>query len=141
MENLTDKSEFINQFNDFMLTNKNLIRFPTFSIKNEHKQGEIKKNINNNNVNNIFFPSQQDQLFWCFFIILFNKHEYDMISNYFTREKQIKYEWIEKFRTRKDIFKTIKISRNCIEDELANKKQISMNTIKALCHLFDINIF
>ena len=64
-----------------------------------------------------------------------------MIHNYFTTEKEVKYKWIEEFRQRKDIFKTIKISRNTVENELANAKKISMNTIKALCHLKGINTF
>ena len=53
----------------------------------------------------------------------------------------MKYKWIEQIRNKKEILKPIKISRTTVEDELANCTKISMATIKALCHLFDINIF
>lgn len=132
--------EFINELTPFMLSNKNISKFPAYCINKQ----EIKKPKKNNTIitePNIFYPSHVDQLFWCFYIILFNKHEYDIIPNYFIKEKEIKYQWIEQFRNHKDIFKKIKISRNNIEHELANKTQISMNCIKALCHLFQINIF
>jgi len=136
MQNLN----FINDLSPYMLSNKNISKFPAYYI-NKQEIIPIIKNKPPIIANNIFYPSQFDQLFWCFYIILFNIHEYDIIPNYFTKEKEIKYEWIEKFRNHKDIFKRIKISRNNVEDELANKKQISMNSIKALCHLFQINVF
>jgi hypothetical protein len=136
MQNL----EFINELTPYMLNNKNISKFPAYLINKQEIKTNIKKNITIKDTT-IFYPEQFDQLFWCFYIILFGKHHYDIVSNYFTKEKDIKYEWIEKFRNHKDIFKKIKISRNNIEDELANKKQVSMNCIKALCHLFQINVF
>jgi hypothetical protein len=64
-----------------------------------------------------------------------------MVHNFFTREKEIKYNWIETLRGKKEIFKPIKISRSTVEDELANCVIITMTSVKAMCHLFDINIF
>jgi len=132
--------ELINVLTPFMLTNKNISKFPAYCLNKQEVKTNIKKIIPVKDIN-IFYPPQFDQLFWCFYIILFGKHNYDIVSNYFTKEKEIKYKWIENFRNHRDIFKKIKISRNNIEDELANKKQISMNCIKALCNLFQINIF
>jgi hypothetical protein len=137
---IMEAHDIIKELKPFMLTNDNINKFPVY-LKN--KQEVVKSHLKTvipPNVN-IFYPSQDDQLFWCFYIIMFNKHNYDMVHNFFTKEKEIKYNWIEKFRDHKHIFKTIKISRNNIENELANKKQISMNCIKALCHLFQINVF
>jgi len=136
MQNL----EFINELTPYMLNNKNISKFPAYFINKQEIKTNIKKNIPIKDTT-IFYPEQFDQLFWCFYIILFGKHHYDIVSNYFTKEKDIKYEWIEKFRNHKDIFKKIKISRNNIEDELANKKQVSMNCIKALCHFIFKLIF
>lgn len=132
--------ELINELTPFMLNNKNISKFPAYYLNKQEIKTNNKKSIPPKDIN-IFYPPQVDQLFWCFYIILSGKHDYDIIHNYFTKEKEIKYGWIEKFRDHKDIFKKIKISRNNIEDELANKKQISMNCIKALCNLFQINIF
>jgi len=64
-----------------------------------------------------------------------------MISNFFTTEKETKYKYVEELRKRKELFKPIKISRNTVEDELGNLKTITIKTIKALCHLKDVNIF
>jgi len=108
------------------------------NIKKE-KTTVLKKNIIN--VSDIFFPRQRDQLFWCFYVILHGQIEYDMLTNFFTLEKETKYKWIEVFRGRKELFKPIKVSRNVVEDELANAKTITMASIKALCHLNDVNIF
>ena len=94
-----------------------------------------------NTTNNIFYPKQRDQLFWIFYSILHSISEYEMTHNFFTKEKEVKYKWIEDFREKKEIFKPIKVSRNNVEDELANKPKISLQCIKALCHLHDVNIF
>ena len=64
-----------------------------------------------------------------------------MLTSFFTLEKETKYKWIDVFRGRKELFKPIKISRNVVEDELANAKAITMATVKALCHLNDVNVF
>jgi DNA-binding Xre family transcriptional regulator len=98
-----------------------------------------KKNMTT--VNDIFFPKQRDQLFWCFYVILQGQIEYDILTSFFTLEKETKYKWIEVFRGRKELFKPIKVSRNVVEDELANAKAITMATVKALCHLNDVNVF
>lgn len=136
-------SELINGFSKHMLTLKNMsnISIITNEINNNIKAivNIPKKNIAN--VSDIFFPRQRDQLFWCFYVILHGESEYDIIPNYFTLEKEVKYKWIEVFRGKKELFKPIKVSRNVVEDELANAKVITMATVKALCHLNDINIF
>ena len=135
-------SEMINGFSKHMLTLKNMsnisIIMNDLNIKKE-KTTVPKKNIIN--VSDIFFPKQRDQLFWCFYVILHGQIEYDMLTNFFTLEKETKYKWIEVFRGRKELFKPIKVSRNVVEDELANAKTITMASIKALCHLNDVNIF
>ena len=64
-----------------------------------------------------------------------------MVSNYFTKETEIKYKWIEEFRNNKALFKPIKVSKNTVETELAHNKMITMTCIKALCYLKNINIF
>lgn len=123
-----------------MLSSKNIAKIP--EIMNDTRKIDKptpKKNIIEPR-DNIFFPQQNDQLFWCFYISLHGLHEYDMIRNFFTLEKEIKYKWVEELRTKRDILKTIKVSRSIVEDELANCTKISMKTVKALCHLFDINI-
>lgn len=125
-----------------MLSIKTIARIPDYNINKRESITTInnKKNIINT-TNNIFYPKQRDQLFWIFYSILHSISEYEMTHNFFTKEKEVKYKWIEDFREKKEIFKPIKVSRNNVEDELANKPKISLQCIKALCHLHDVNIF
>jgi len=137
------KSDFINELLPHMLTQRNIVSCSNLLTINK-KQDTVRKPNSKNIIkttDNIFFPKHLDSLFWCFFIALHGLHEYEMIHNFFTKEKETKYKWIEEFRGRREIFKPIKISKTTTEDELANCPKISMNTVKALCHLFDINIF
>ena len=135
-------SEMINGFSKHMLTLKNMSNISI--ITNEimsNKPNIVVPKKNMTTVNDIFFPKQRDQLFWCFYVILHGQIEYDMLTSFFTLEKETKYKWIEVFRGRKEMFKPIKVSRNVVEDELANAKAITMATVKALCHLNDVNVF
>ena len=135
-------SEMINGFSKHMLTLKNMSNISI--ITNEitsNKPNIVVPKKNMTTVNDIFFPKQRDQLFWCFYVILQGHSEYEMTNNFFTLEKETKYKWIEVFRGRKELFKPIKVSRNVVEDELANAKAITMATVKALCHLNDVNVF
>ena len=135
-------SEMINGFSKHMLTLKNMSNISI--ITNEimsNKPNIVVPKKNMTTVNDIFFPKQRDQLFWCFYVILHGQIEYDMLTSFFTLEKETKYKWIEVFRGRKELFKPIKVSRNVVEDELANAKAITMATVKALCHLNDVNVF
>lgn len=135
-------SEMINGFSKHMLTLKNMSNISI--ITNEimsNKPNIVVPKKNMTTVHDIFFPKQRDQLFWCFYVILHGQIEYDMLTSFFTLEKETKYKWIEVFRGRKELFKPIKVSRNVVEDELANAKAITMATVKALCHLNDVNVF
>jgi len=124
-----------------MLTLKNISNLHIIMNEEKPKKTIVTSKKNIANINDIFFPKQRDQLFWCFYIILNDKVMYEMVPNFFITEKETKYKWIEEFRGKKEIFKPIKVSRNAVEDELANAKAITMASIKALCHLKDKNIF
>ena len=146
--------DFIRDLSPYMMSIKNIANYPNMSF-NTHSRGNDsnnKSNINSSNKNNstkniikptdnIFYPKQKDNLFWCFYIALYGFDNYDTVSNFFTKEKEVKYAWIEDIRNRKEILKPIKISKSTVEDELANCLKVTMTTIKAMCHLFDINIF
>lgn len=90
-----------------------------------------------------FYPKQKDSLFWCFFIIKsgFSAYEYPG-TTCFSREKELKFEYIEMLRKFKAVLKMKKIKnlREDIENELANKERIGMKTFIALCVASNINI-
>jgi len=136
--------DILNEANNYMLTSKNICNIEVINnnnVKPTNKKEDKKVTITKTVSNDVFFPKQKDKLFWCFYIILFNLSEYDMVHNYFTKEKEIKYKWIEEFRNNKSLFKPIKVSKNTVETELAHNKMITMTSIKALCYLKNINIF
>ncbi len=133
--------EFINNLAPYMLSSKNIAKYPEMMTQSKKHEAPIQKKNIMDSTDNIFYPTQKDQLFWCFFVTLHGLSEYEVISNYFTKEKEVKYNWIEEIRKKKDILKPLKISKQVVEDELANNPKISMNTIKALCNIFQINIF
>ena len=141
--NNTTNNIFLTELEKHMLSIKNISKIPKYIInaKTSKQSNYRNKSTIINNVNNIFYPKQRDQLFWIFYTILHSVSEYEMSHNFFTTEKETKYKWIEDLRAKKELFKPIKVSRNTVEDELANKPKISMCTIKALCYLHDVNIF
>jgi hypothetical protein len=126
---LQAKDNFFTDLENNMLSIRNISKIPEYNIIKKVPINSIsnsdKKNIINN-VNNIFYPKQRDQLFWIFYVILNSVYEYETTHNYFTKEKEMKFKWIEDFREKKEIFKPIKVSRNAIEDELANKHNINI---------------
>ena len=125
----------------YMFTLRNMSNIDIIMNEDKSKPNIVAPKKNITNIVDIFFPKQRDQVFWCFYIILNDITNYEMVHNYFTMEKETKYKWIEEFRLKKELFKPIKVSRNAVEDELANAKTITMASIKALCHLKDVNIF
>jgi hypothetical protein len=125
----------------YMFTLRNMSNIDIIMNEDKSKPNIVAPKKNITNIVDIFFPKQRDQVFWCFYIILTDITNYEMVHNYFTTEKETKYKWIEEFRGKKELFKPIKVSRNTVEDELANAKSITMASIKALCHLKDVNVF
>lgn len=134
-------NNMIEEVSKYMLTLKNMSTIDILMNTEKPKKMIVAPKKNIINMTDIFFPHQKDQLFWCFYISINNLSEYEMISSYFVTEKEMKFKWIEEFRKKKELFKPIKVSRNAVEDELANAKTITMSSIKALCYLKNINIF
>ena len=91
----------------------------------------------------IFFPSEKDNLFWCFYIMKNGEASYEMndFKNLIV-EKKIKIEYVEKLRKEKQLLKTYKFATlTHIENQLANEQRIDMNTFLTLCVLENLNIF
>jgi len=108
------------------------------------------KNNNNNNKNNIdyakhesiFFPSDQDSLFWCYFIISKGDIEYDLLPNRnIVTTKQWKIQFISKIRENKPIVKMHKLDTLAnIESNLANDPISTVQSIMTLFAIDHINI-
>tara|TARA_B110000438_G_C15770398_1_gene631618 strand:- start:1027 stop:1692 length:666 start_codon:yes stop_codon:yes gene_type:complete len=127
-----------------MLHIKNISKFTNIildSSKYKNKKTHEKTHGKTQEKNNQIFFNETDQLFWCYYVIKNNLDNFNFINNKYTTEKEIKFKLISHIRENKAILKSLKISKNEVEDELANAKMISMKTIKVLCHLFNLNVF
>jgi hypothetical protein len=140
-----------------MFFTKNLSRFTKLQNQNldDKLTKEVKSKNPNNNYNNnnnkvtlikkkqdTFISTLKDNLFWCFYVIKMGIDKYDMIGNqHFVIEKEMKFNYIELLRSKKDLLKINKIKPLYeLEDDLANKTQISLKTFVALCIIENINI-
>jgi hypothetical protein len=101
------------------------------------------KHINQKKIQTKYKPRQKDTLFWCFYILKngFSNFEMEINNQYFVVEKNEKFRYIELLRQNKNVLKIHKIKPLTeLEDDLANKTNISIKTFFALCILENINI-
>jgi len=140
--NITD---LIPLMNKYMFSSENMKKgyhYKNLSTKlNKNNYITLPSSNTKENKNQYFTPFQKDKLFWCFYIVLKGYDEYEMNrSNFFTIEKQIKIEAVEKLKTIKDKLKELKLKRTELEDELANKQTITTKGLYALCLIHHISI-
>ena len=92
------------------------------------------------NDENLYSPRQKDKLFWCFYILLYGKEEYDYTLHFFDIEKKFKISAVEKLRNMKAILRVSKLKYTDIECELVNVPKISIKGLHALCIVHNIII-
>ena len=136
-----------NQFNNlfdgmhrYMFSAENILRYAKSEIVDSSKV--ISKSIiKKSKPAEFFFPSETDQLFWSFYIIINGQDKYDMIKNsIFKTEKEFKIESVEKLRFKKDILKINKLKKTEVENQLVNIQCIKLQALRALCILYEISI-
>jgi hypothetical protein len=90
----------------------------------------------------IFFPKEQDSLFWCYYIISSGEYNYETMNvKNLLVAKQIKINYVNKIRTNKPIVKTYKFDTiTNIETNLANDNMINIKTVMSLCAIDKINV-
>ena len=115
-----------------------LLKKVSFLASNEKKSKKEIKKVKKENL--IFFPKFSDTLFWCYYILINSMQDYEMVNSDFKEEKMIKISLIQTVRENKEILKKLRIKRTEVEDDLLNKKFISVKTFLLLCHLKKINI-
>lgn len=128
----------------FIFSSEHLEKY-TKHIQDESYNKSIttdKKPIKHNHTDK-FEPRQKDTLFWCFYVLHMGFDKYAMIGNkHFVEEKELKFKLIELIRSKKDVLKMHKIKPlSELEDDLANKQQISLKTFIALCIVNNISVF
>ena len=121
-------------------------------INNNYTNNNSKNNLKSNNLyknpellknkNPFFIPRQKDSLFWCFYIMKNGIEKYEMIDFInIVVEKNLKIEYIEKLRQKKELLKIYKFATlTHIENVLLNEYKIDMKTFLSLCALENINV-
>ena len=142
----TENITCIQENNSMMHEKKFLSAKQDVSLRNLcSKKGDNKdivKNINavNTSEDNLFYPKHNDKLFWCFYIFLHGKVDYDYVTHVFEVEKKFKIEAATKLRDMKAMLRTHKLKYTDIEKELVNSPKITIKGLHALCILYKVSI-
>lgn len=147
-------NDVLNKLQDYMLTESNINQFLIDKkVKSIEKRTNV-LNVKSNKItqidapkiskkeNPIFFPTEKDSLFWCFYIMKNGHVKYETLYNkMIVSEKQIKIEYIEQLRKQKDIIKMYKFATiTHIENNLANENQLDVKTFLTLCATNNLNV-
>lgn len=139
-----------NELQDYMFTNEFIYKFS--NCKKDYKQKNILtsriKQTTDTVVKSIqkkeydfFSPYEKDKLFWCFYVLQNGIDNYEFIKTItFKTEKDYKFKTAEKIKEYKDIFKSLKLKLNELQDEFINQSCISVKGLIALCYIYKINI-
>jgi hypothetical protein len=130
----------LNKLSHYMFDDKLIMKFVNNkTIHLDKKQQQSNKNIVEDN--KLYIPSNNDSLFWCYFIIKYGFFNYDLINkSEFIEEKKEKIKIIEKIRSNKDIIKSRKWKLNALEENLVEDKPLLLSTFLCCCFLHNINI-
>jgi len=92
----------------------------------------------------VFYPREEDSLFWCFYLMKNGHSAYELIENRnIVTEMKFKIEYIDKLRKNKKHLKTHSHKFETLahlEGSLSGSKRIDMETFITLCFLEQINI-
>ena len=126
----------LNELNNYMFYENNINNLlKTKDDLNETKQPNV------SNKTSIFYPTSDDTLFWCFYIILKGEFNYDSMKKNALVSKQLKIELIQQIRENKSLLKQYKFDTlTNIESNLANDNNINVKTLLSLCLIENINV-
>jgi hypothetical protein len=127
-----------NKLKNYIITNRNY----TDIVKNTTNKNFVKKESTKNNFKSyLTYPKQFDKLFWCFYIIYNGVDEYKNIENkHFVIEKELKLNFVQTIRDNSSLLKDNKIKKIETELDIANSKQITINSFHALCLYHHLNV-
>jgi hypothetical protein len=128
-----------NKLKNYIITNKTStsITQNTINIKTSIKKDSKKNNFKSY----LTYPKQFDKLFWCFYMIYNGIDEYNTIDNkHFVIEKEFKLNFVQTIRNNPSLLKDNKIKKIETELDIANSRQISINSFHALCLYHHLNV-
>jgi hypothetical protein len=139
-------TELISNFNSYILNEDNMLDYLKYKLSYIPKEKYIVKNNDKIKENlyksTIFYPRENDSLFWCYYIIKYGDIKYETMNNKnIVITKQLKIDLVNKIRENKQIVKTYKFDTiSNIESNLANDNNINIKTIMSLCAIEKINL-
>ena len=138
---MTTYNDVLDELQDYILDDKRIHK--SAEMKLTHiKQETIKPVKRDIQKPSLFTPSQQDGLFWCFYIIKNGDANYETLNNKTTLvAKQQKIEYVSLIRQNKDVVKLYKLDTiTNLENNLANDMNLNIKTFLTLCAIENINI-
>ena len=139
-------NDVFNQLQDYMLDDAHIQKSLLQKIGGGVREKSVVKQEQDQNKpessEKIFVPSEQDTLFWCYYIIVNSDTAYEMLHNKNSLiTKQMKIELVSLIRKNKDIVKTYKFDTlTNIESNLANDSLLNSKTFLTLCAIANLNV-
>lgn len=99
----------------------------------------LKEKKSNNFVKTIKNDNLEDSIFWCFYKIINGEFNYNLNKG-FKEQVNTKILFIEELRKKKSELKQNKIKLTTLESDLMNDKDLNINSLHALCVIFNKNI-
>ena len=137
--------EEVNNIEPYILNDNNMLSYLKYKLINKSNKSlpnSEKQIIKQYIKQTIFYPKEQDSLFWCYYIISSGESNYEMmhVKNSLIA-KQMKINYVNKIRTNKPIVKTYKFDTiTNIESNLANDNNINIKSVMTLCAIDKINL-
>jgi hypothetical protein len=147
----SEYNDVINQLQDYMLDDAQIqkalrLKMAKQTGKKEVVQKEVvqKKQVEQKKeiTEKIFIPSEQDTLFWCYYMIVNGDIAYETLPNKNSLvAKQLKIDLVALIRKNKEVIKTYKFDTlTSVESNLANDAVLNAKTFLSLCAIANINI-
>jgi hypothetical protein len=143
-----NRNNIIDELQEYMLNDTNMTSFLKKKInilKNDKANNKVTDKAGDKNSKiqpSLFFPNQQDSLFWCFYIIKNGEFSYESLHNKNSLiSKQMKINFIDVIRKNKDTVKMYKFDTlSNIESNLANDVNLNVKSFLTLCAVENINV-
>ena len=124
-----------------MFSNSNLLKFNSnFKFKEPYKEINKKSKESKESKESNVYIEKSNKLFWCLYIFIYGKDNYNYLNNSYKVEQDFKFKTIEKIRENKDLLKFHKIKRLEIEDNLMNSDKLSLKSLNCLALIYKLNI-
>jgi hypothetical protein len=152
IQELSEYNDVINQLQDYIIDDDYIQKALRLkmgkkdketTLKNFEKKEIVQKEIEKQyNVEKIFIPSEQDTLFWCYYIIVNGDIAYETLPNKNSLvAKQMKIDLVSIIRKNKEVIKTYKFDTlTNIESNLANDAVLNAKTFLSLFAIANINV-